>query len=103
MCLFRNLLGNRPLHVILGGLCTFPGMFWEAASRRTEMSHYFLSPFLEGVWIWLKKRGIVVDIPNGDVILFSLTMAIVMYCYQNHKDTIKGTYLSLFKRMWGKV
>ncbi|CAI2379991.1 unnamed protein product [Moneuplotes crassus] len=103
LCIFRRLLGNRPLHVIFAGLWTFPGMFWEAEGRRTEMSHYFLSPFLEGVWMWLKKRGLVADIPNGDVLLFSVTMAIIMYCYQFHQSAIKGTYLSLFKKLWGEV
>mmetsp|Transcript_19489 Transcript_19489/g.21798 ORF Transcript_19489/g.21798 Transcript_19489/m.21798 type:complete len:189 (-) Transcript_19489:49-615(-) len=103
ICFWRRLIGNRPLHVINAGLLTFPGMFWEAEGRRTEMSHYFLSPFLESIWMWLKKRGLAADIPSGDVLLFSITMAIIMYCYQFEQSVIKGTYLSLFKKLWGEV
>ena len=103
MCFWRRLVGNRPLHVIISGLLTFPGMFWEAEGRRTEMSHYFLSPFLEGAWMWLKKRGLVFDVPNGEVIIFAITMAIIMFCYQFEQSAIKGTYLSLFKKLWGEV
>jgi hypothetical protein len=102
-CVFRRLLGNRPLHIIFAGLWTFPGMFWEAEGRRTEMSHYFLSPALEGIWLWFKKRGIVSDVMYGEVGLFMFTMAIIMYCYQNEKDTIKSTYMSLFTKLWGEV
>lgn len=102
-CVFRRLLGNRPLHIIFAGLWTFPGMFWEAEGRRTEMSHYFLSPALEGIWMWFKKRGIVSDVMYGEVGLFMFTMAIIMYCYQNEKDTIKSTYMSLFTKLWGEV
>lgn len=102
-CTFRRLLGNRPLHIILSGLWTFPGMFWEAEGRRTEMSHYFLSPFLEGIWMWFKKRGLVADVMYGEIGLFMITMAIIMYCYQNEKDAIKSTYMTLFKRLWGEV
>lgn len=103
LCLYRNMFGqNRPLNVILAGLGTFPGMFLEAEGRRTEMSLYFLSPFVEGVWLWFKKRGLVSPIKNGDVYLFSFTMAIIMYCYQNEQSAIKQTYLALCKKLWGE-
>mmetsp|Transcript_12183 Transcript_12183/g.13895 ORF Transcript_12183/g.13895 Transcript_12183/m.13895 type:complete len:201 (-) Transcript_12183:56-658(-) len=103
LCFFKNLIGvNRPLNVILAGLWTFPGMFWEADGRRTEMGLYFLSPFIEGIWKWFDKRGMVTPIKNGDVYLFAITMGIIMYCYQMEPTTIKNTYLSLCKKLWGE-
>ena len=102
MCLLKHLIGLRPLHVILAGMLSFPGMFFEASGRRTEMSLYFLSPFIESVWRWLDKRALVYHIPNGDVYLFSVCVAILMYCYERHPKTIKSTYLSLFKLLWGE-
>ncbi|CAI2380172.1 unnamed protein product [Moneuplotes crassus] len=101
MCIFRNLLGNRPLSILLAGVISFPGMFFEAPGRRTEMSLYFLSPFLESVWRWLDKRGYPVNIPNGEVYLFCTCVAIIMYCYERHPDTIKSTYRSLLSKLWG--
>ena len=103
ICLFKNLSGqNRPLVVILSGLCTFPGMYWEAPGRRTEMGLYFLSPFLEGMWMWFEKRGYVTSIKYGEIYLFVFAMAIIMYCYQQEPDAIKDTYLSLCKKLWGE-
>ena len=103
LCFWRNLFGeNRPLSVILAGLWTFPGMFFEAEGRRTEMGLYFLSPFVEGVWKWFEKRGLISNIKNGDVYLFSFTMAIIMYCYQKEPTAIKKTYLTLCKKLWGE-
>ena len=103
ICFFKNLSGqNRPLVVIISGLCTFPGMYWEADGRRTEMGLYFLSPFLEGMWKWFAKRGYVSSISNGEIYLFVITMAILMYCYQQEPDTIKDTYLSICKKLWGE-
>ena len=103
LCFFKNLSGqNRPLNVILAGICTFPGMYWEADGRRTEMGLYFLSPFIEGMWKWFEKRGLVSAIKYGDVYLFAITMAIIMYCYQMEPAAIKNTYLSLCKKLWGE-
>mmetsp|Transcript_12182 Transcript_12182/g.13892 ORF Transcript_12182/g.13892 Transcript_12182/m.13892 type:complete len:138 (-) Transcript_12182:65-478(-) len=103
LCLMRNLTKqHRPLNVIVAGMITFPGMFWEQEGRRTEMGLYFLSPFLEGIWKWFAKRGIVVPIKNGDVLVFATTMAIIMYCYQMEPQAIKNTYLSLCKKLWGE-
>mmetsp|Transcript_6989 Transcript_6989/g.7837 ORF Transcript_6989/g.7837 Transcript_6989/m.7837 type:complete len:104 (-) Transcript_6989:35-346(-) len=102
MCMFKRLIGLRPLHIIISGLLSFPGMFFEAPGRRTEMSLYFLSPFLESLWKWLDKRGLVYNIPNGEVYLFATCVAIIMYCYERHPTTIKSTYYSLLKLLWGE-
>ena len=103
LCLFKNISGqNRPLNVILAGLWTFPGMYWEADGRRTEMGLYFLSPFIEGMWKWFAKRGYVTAVKYGDVYIFAVTMAIIMYCYQMEPTAIKNTYLSLCKKLWGE-
>ena len=102
LCFFRNLVGNRPLHVLLAGFFSASGMYFEASGRRTEMSLYFLSPFLESLWKWFGKRGLMVNIPNGELYLFSICVSIVMYCYERHPSAIKGTYLSLLKMLWGE-
>lgn len=102
-CFFKNLFhNNRPLNIILAAAWTFPGLFWETDGRRTEMSLYFLSPFFEGVQLWLDKRGLWIPIKHGEVYLFMVTMAIIMYCYQTERDSIKSLYKSLFEKIWGE-
>ena len=75
---------------------------FEPAGRRTELALYLAPRFLEAVWNFLLRRKIVVNIRNGEVILFAIAMSIICYCYQNEEDCIKPTYLGVFKKFWGE-
>ena len=80
--------------------CTF-AIFWEPSHRRIELALYLFPRFLEALWEFLLKRGLVKSVPNGEVLLFSFAMGIIMYCYQNESKAIKSTYLSMFQKFWG--
>ena len=73
----------------------------EPPHRRTELALYMFPRFLESLFLFAEKYGYVKSIPNGEVLVFSLAMAIIMYCYQNAPENIKATYLSMFKKYWG--
>ena len=103
LCFWKNLFQNgSAVNVALSAAFSFPGLRWEQAGRRTEMSLYFLSPTLEMIYNWLVKWGYFTPIKHGEVYLFSLTMAIIMYCYQYHPDVIKNMYRGIFKSLWGE-
>ena len=86
----------------MAGFLSGFGLLWEPPSRRTELALYFLPRFLEGVWQFSKKRQWVrPNIKYGEVMLFSVAMGIIMYCYQNEPQNIKKTYLSIFQKFWG--
>ena len=103
LCFWKNyFLDNRPRNVALSAAWTFPGMYWEADGRRTEMSLYFLSPAFENIYNCLVKRGYFTPIENGEIFLFMVTMCIMMYCYQFHPDTIKPLYRSILEKIFGE-
>ena len=58
--------------------------------------------FLESAFLFLEKRGYLKSIPNGEVFVFAVALSVIMYSYQNEDRNIKSTYLSMFKKFWGK-
>ena len=100
---FKNLRGKIDRRVVIySGFLSGFGLCWEPQGRRTELALYFLPRFIEAFWAWCKKREWVTPIPYGEVGLFAVAMAILMYCYQNEQKNIKKTYLSIFKYFWGE-
>ena len=90
------------INPIISGFCATFTILFEPAGRRTELALYLAPRFLEAVWNFLLRRKIVVNIRNGEVILFAIAMSIICYCYQNEEDCIKPTYLGVFKKFWGE-
>ena len=60
--------------------CTFAILF-EPTNRRAELALFLFPRFLEALWAFLKKRGIVTSVPNGEVLIFAIPMGIIMYCF----------------------
>ena len=102
-CVMKNYRGkiDRWNVMIPGFFCSFAILF-EPAYRRTELALYLIPRFLEAVWMFLEKRDLVKVVKHWEVVVFSLAMGILMYCYQNEEKAIKPTYLSIFKSIWGE-
>ncbi|CAI2381199.1 unnamed protein product [Moneuplotes crassus] len=103
-CLFKNLRGkiDRTSVGLAGFFCGF-GLLWEAQSRQIEMSLYFFPRVLESLWGLLARRNYVTSLPYGEVLVFAVAMTIIMYCYQNEQKSIKRSFLSCFKFLWGET
>ena len=102
-CVFRNLrMSGDKICLTYAGLICSLAVFFEPPSRRTELALYMFPRFLESFFMFLQKKGLVGSIPNGEVLVFALALAIIMYCYQNEERNIKSNYLGLFKSYWGK-
>mmetsp|Transcript_22597 Transcript_22597/g.25963 ORF Transcript_22597/g.25963 Transcript_22597/m.25963 type:complete len:137 (+) Transcript_22597:135-545(+) len=80
LCFFKNIMGqtNRKV-VVFAGFLSGLGLCWEPQGRRTELALYFLPRFIEAFWAWCKKRQWVTPLPYGEVILFAIAMAVLMY------------------------
>jgi hypothetical protein len=74
---------------------------FEPVGRRIELALYVLPKTIEAFWKWLKKRNLVTDVPNGEIVLFAIAMAVIMYCYQNEEKNIKPSYLSILNSFYG--
>ena len=81
-CKFRNArMRTDKWNVIFASfICSFAILF-EPAHRRTELALYMFPRFLESLFLFLEKRGYLTSIANGEVLVFSLALGIIMYCY----------------------
>ena len=93
---------NDKWNPIISGFAATFAILFEPSNRRAELTLYLVPRFLEAFWNFLLRRNIVANIKNGEVILFSIAMSIICYCYQNEEDCIKPTYLGIFKKFWGE-
>ncbi|KAJ0411221.1 hypothetical protein ATCC90586_003860 [Pythium insidiosum] len=82
----------------LAGLGASTSILIEPKSRRSELALYVLPRALESLFVILRDRRIVKGLRHGDVALFSLSMACMMYAYEHEKSSM-GTFLhSTLKR-----
>ena len=102
LCQFKNTRHtvDRWTPILAGFLSTF-AILWEPAHRRHELVLYLLPKSLEAFWKFLQKRNLVKSLPNGEVLIFAIGMAIIMYCYQNEDKCIKSSYLSILQKFYG--
>ena len=86
---------------IVAGLIAPLSILWEPKGRRAELTLYLVPKFLESLWNWLLKHKVAVNIPNGEVIIFAVAMAVICYSMQNEEDCVKPTYRSMFRKFYG--
>ena len=76
--------------------------FIETPARISEMAMYVMPRFFDAFWKFLRRRNIPVDLPHGQVILFSIAMSVIMYCANEEPDTIKPMYRKAFQKFFGE-
>ncbi|KAH7044733.1 hypothetical protein BKA57DRAFT_88032 [Linnemannia elongata] len=110
-CLFsRPLILPSPILVkktppnsyILNGLVAGTAVLIEAPGRQMELALYCLPRALETSWKLMMKRGLVRNIKNGDIALFSASMGVLMTLYQNEPSVINKHYLTVLTRVFGR-
>ena len=102
LCVTSRLRGKWDrMNVLIGAIfCSF-SLFWEAPGRRCEISLYVLPRFLDSVWTFLKRRGLVRDVPGGAVGLFALAMGTVAYAHVNEPEIMKSYVELICKTILG--
>ena len=86
--------------VISSFVCGFAILF-EHKSRRSELAFYMVPRALESYYNMLVKRGYAKHLRNGEVLVFALSMALIMYCHQNEPQHIKPAYESMVRKFFG--
>lgn len=101
ICFFKNTRHRIDRwNVVMAALISTFAIFFEPSYRRTELAIYLIPRFLEGLWTLLQKKGYVKSVEYGEVLIFSIAMGIIMYCFHYEEGNIKSTYLSVFKKFW---
>jgi hypothetical protein len=82
LCFTKNTRGvvDRWNLIISSFVCGFAILF-EHKSRQSELAFYMVPRALESLYNMLAKRGYAKHVKNGEVLVFALSMALIMYCY----------------------
>ncbi|ETW00129.1 hypothetical protein, variant 1 [Aphanomyces invadans] len=70
----------------VAGLVASTSILLEAKSRRSELALYVLPRALDLLYITLRDKRVLSDMPYGEVILFACSMGTIMFCYEHEKQ-----------------
>ncbi|KAF9153520.1 hypothetical protein BG015_003255 [Linnemannia schmuckeri] len=102
-CVMRRIFKReRTFMYLLNGLLAGLAVLIEAPGRQMELALYCLPRALETTWKLMLKRGLVRNIPNGDIALFCASMGVMMTIYQNDPSVINNHYLTVLTRVFGR-
>eukprot|EP01132_Coremiostelium_polycephalum_P001985 gene1985-2442_t len=95
ICLLRAILGrdSKSIAAMGGFLAGFSSILIERKERRSELALYCLNQALEIVWKMAAARGLAFYIKNGEVLVFMIASAILMYFYKQEPQCLRLTGL----------
>ena len=76
----------------------------EKKSRRMEISLYCLSRAIESFFTCMVDAGYLRSSKNlkrADVVIFSLSTAIIMHCYAQEREVFRSKYLNVLDWVFG--
>jgi hypothetical protein len=84
LCFFKNMRGKIDgWNPALAASFASVALLLEPESRRQEISLFIIPKFLETLFRLLRKRGLAVDVPGWELILFGLAMGIINVYYHH--------------------
>ncbi|KAL5558997.1 hypothetical protein UlMin_035208 [Ulmus minor] len=104
-CLFFRIFKkcNIPM-LAMGSFPTGLALAIEKKSRRIEISLYCLSRAIESFFTCIADAGYLPQSKNlkrADVIVFSLSTAIIMHCYAQEREVFRSKYLNVLDWVFG--
>jgi len=104
LCFFNRASGGGKSHLMMaaaGFVGGTAGLLIERDGRRIELALYVLShAILSAYRVWHAK-GFIPEIPNANVLIFSGSVATLMWAYVAHPAVIRYSYFSLFRFLFG--
>jgi len=73
----------------------------EKKSRRTELTTYILNQAMESAFRVAEHYNFVKARNNGEIAIFMLANAIIMYLYHHETDTLRGSARGIVKMVLG--
>ncbi|XP_057872715.2 uncharacterized protein LOC131078901 isoform X2 [Cryptomeria japonica] len=104
-CLVFNIIKTCNLPVVAAG--TFPtglALLIEKKSRRMEIALYCFARALESFFTTIADAGLLPHakkLKRVDVIIFSLSTAVIMHCYAQERDVFRSKYLNVLDWVFG--
>ncbi|XP_015885405.2 uncharacterized protein LOC107420855 isoform X1 [Ziziphus jujuba] len=94
---------NIPM-VAMGTFPTGLALAIEKKSRRIEISLYCLARAIESFFTCMTDAGYFPQLKNlkrADVVIFSLSTAIIMHCYAEEREVFRSKYLNVLDWVFG--
>ncbi|EGC29588.1 hypothetical protein DICPUDRAFT_158808 [Dictyostelium purpureum] len=105
ICLIRRIIGKDVKSTVaISGL--FAGLFSiliEKKSRRSELALYCLNQTIEVVWKMAAARNLAFTFKNGEVLVYMIASAILMYFYQNEPESLRSNMKGLLNIFIGST
>ncbi|KAH9321023.1 hypothetical protein KI387_015662 [Taxus chinensis] len=104
-CLVFNIIRTCNIPAVATG--TFPtglALLIEKKSRRMEIALYCFARALESFFTTVADAGMLPHakkLKRVDVILFSLSTAVIMHCYAQERDVFRSKYLNVLDWVFG--
>lgn len=89
---------------VVGQFPTGLALAIEKKSRRIEISLYCLARAIESFFTCLADAGYLPQSKNlkrADVVVFSLSTAIIMHCYAQEREVFRSKYLNVLDWVFG--
>ncbi|XP_011016428.1 PREDICTED: uncharacterized protein LOC105119930 [Populus euphratica] len=94
---------NIPM-VAIGTLPTGLALAIEKKSRRIEISLYCFARAVESFFICTRDAGYLpasMNLKRADVVVFSISTAIIMHCYEQEREVFRSKYLNVLDWVFG--
>ncbi|KAK9023526.1 hypothetical protein V6N11_003744 [Hibiscus sabdariffa] len=94
---------NIPL-IAIGTFPTGLSVAIEKKSRRMEISLYCIARAMESLFTWMAEVGYLPGsekLKRPDVVIFSLSTAIIMHCYAQERELFHSKYLNVLDWIFG--
>lgn len=94
---------NIPM-VAIGTLPTGLALAIEKKSRRIEISLYCFARAVESFFICARDAGYLpesMNLKRADVVIFSISTAIIMHCYEQEREVFRSKYLNVLDWVFG--
>ncbi|KAG8499319.1 hypothetical protein CXB51_005885 [Gossypium anomalum] len=92
------------LACLIGQFPTGLALAIEKKSRRIEISLYCLARAIESLFTCMADVGYLpksMNLKRADVVIFSLSTAIIMHCYAQEREVFRSKYLSVLDWVFG--
>jgi len=100
ICLHRKMVNTDHRFIYwLAGLLASTSILIEKKSRRFELALYALPRGLDSLYTLLCDRKWLASLPYGDVLLFCLSMASIMYYYEREPITMSREVRTLLTKL----
>lgn len=99
VCLHRRIVSKDHRFIYyLAGLGASVTILLEPKSRRSELALYVLPRAIDSLAMILHDRGVCSGFAYGEVALFSVSMSVLMYCYEHETEAMSPFVHSTMKR-----